>query len=105
VRAETRRRIEAARAQAEYLDRKPNGQAVTVVPPVVSSVLVDEMMAQAKWWTFSEIREKFEFSYDTVSRGFRGREGVLKVGSDYRVSDATLRKWLAEALAKGLKAA
>jgi len=103
MRAATRQRIRTAKAQAEHLERKANTEPVTSVPSLVSSVLLDEMLTQPKWWTFSEIKEKFAVSYDTVSRAFRGRDGVAKFGSDYRVSEAALREWLSDALTKGQK--
>jgi hypothetical protein len=104
MRAATRQRIQAARAQAEYLERKAASPAETL-SGIVHAALVDEMMTQPKWWTFSEIKEKFALSYDTVSRAFRGRDGVARFGSDYRVSEAALRAWLSEALTGGRKAA
>ena len=104
MRAATRQRIQAARAQAEHLERKATPSADTS-PRIVHATLVDEMMTQPKWWTFSEIKEKFALSYDTVSRAFRGRDGVGRFGSDYRVSEAALRAWLSEALKEGRKAA
>lgn len=70
----------------------------------VSPIVLDEMMTQTKWWTFAEIEEQFSISYDTVSRAFRGREGVAKFGSHYRVSDSAVRKWLAEVLTGGQQA-
>jgi DNA-binding LacI/PurR family transcriptional regulator len=105
MRAETRQRIQAARAQTEHRDRTANAETVIARSSIVPTVLVDQMMQQPKWWTFSEIKERFSVSYDTVSRAFRGHDGVAKFGSDYRVSESAVRHWLSEALAEGRKAA
>jgi hypothetical protein len=98
MRAATRQRIQAARVQAERQESKANTHEVARMHSPVSPVIVDEMLTQPKWWTFSEIKERFGVSYDTVSRSFRGRDGVAKFGSDYRVSEAALRHWLSGAL-------
>ena len=105
MRAATRHRIEAAKAEAERsgtraAQNKLDDNCPDLVPPFV----VEEMMHQPKWWTFMEIKETFGVSYDTVSRAFRGRGGVAKFGADYRVSDVAVRHWLRESLAHGRKA-
>jgi len=101
MRVATRQRLQAAREQAEHRECKPNEPSVASRHSPVSPVIVDEMLTQPKWWTFSEIKERFGVSYDTVSRAFRGRDGVAKFGSDYRVSEAALRQWLSGALTEG----
>jgi hypothetical protein len=63
------------------------------------------MLRQDKWHTFSELAERYGLSWDKIARDFKGRDGVAKFGSDYRVSDAAVKSWLAEALTNAKKAA
>lgn len=58
---------------------------------------VDRMLTD-RWYTFSEIANRFGVSDDKISRDFRGRDGVVKIGRTYRVSETAVRLWLAEAL-------
>jgi hypothetical protein len=105
MRAATRHRIQAAKAQADHLGtRAGQKESDDTCPDLVAPFVVEEMMHQPKWWTFMEIKETFAVSYDTVSRAFRGRDGVAKFGSDYRVSDVAVRHWLRESLAQGRNA-
>jgi hypothetical protein len=66
----------------------------------LSPALSDQVITE-KWYTFSELAERFKLGWDKVSRDFKGRDGVAKFGSDYRVSESAVRSWLTEALMKG----
>ena len=79
-------------------------KASTAVSVVLSPALVDQFM-QEKWFTFSELAEKFGFAWDKISRDFKGCDGVAKFGADYRVSESAVRSWLTEALESGKRAA
>jgi hypothetical protein len=101
MKATTKRLIEAAKAGAEHRERKAMTPAVSLrAVSTVSPVFVDQMLRQERWYTFAELAEKFSVSYDTISRTFRNRPGVLQWGSDYRVSEAEVKVWLTENLAK-----
>lgn len=99
----TKALIQKAKARAEHQDRK--SRAPSAVSPLLSPVLVEDMLRQDKWYTFAEIAERYGLSWDKIARDFKDRDGVAKFGSDYRVSDAAVRAWLAEALSKAKRAA
>jgi hypothetical protein len=97
--------MQAAKARAEHRERKATSQGPNAVTACVSPVLVDQLMREEKWWTFSELAERFRLSHDKISRDFKGRDGIARFGSDYRVSEAAVKSWLADALLKGAAAA
>jgi hypothetical protein len=93
MKAHVRQLIQAAKAQAEHRDRKPMTQAAPV-SACVSPAVIDPMMSEARWSTFTEIAERFRLKWDKVARDFKGRDGVVKFGSDYRVAEFAVRRWL-----------
>ena len=99
--------IQAAKAQADHRDHKAMGSASMSVSvrPCVSPVVLDAMMAETKWSTVSALAERFGFKWDHMAKEFKGRDGVLKSGSDYRVPEFAVRCWLAECAAKAKEAA
>jgi hypothetical protein len=103
MKATTKALIQAAKVRGEHHERKPVMQP-QVAPAVLSPALLDQFIAE-KWYTFSELAEKFGFAWDKIARDFKGRDGVAKFGNDYRVSESAVRLWLTEALENGKRAA
>ena len=92
-----RQLIQAAKAASQK--RRPELSRPSNV--VVGPVLVDLMLQEKEWNTFSELALKYGLSHDKIAKDFKGRDGVAKFGSDYRVSMAAQKAWLTECLMQG----
>lgn len=103
MKAEVRAAIQAIKDR-ERRQRKGMGQASISTGDPVSPILIDRMASETKWYRFKDLVLQFGMCYTKIAKDFKGRDGVVKYGSDYRVSEAAVKTWLAEATAKNKKA-
>jgi hypothetical protein len=103
VKASVKALIHAAKSIADHKPdipvRKP--PVSVCVPPVV----VDRLAGETEWSTFPQVATRFCLSWNAVAKQFVGRDGVIKVGSDYRVAEFAVRGWLSQCAQKAKEAA
>lgn len=100
--SQMRREIKALIEAAKNQRRKDMMQAktpagITSICPVAPQTR--DLAQETTWHTFPDLVQRYGLSHTKISKDFVGRDGVIKCGSDYRVSDTALREWLAEAAA------
>jgi len=67
------------------------------------TALLDQAVAETKWYSLKEIAKKHGLLYSTVHHQLKGKPGFTRFGRTIRVAEFLYRSWLESSVRDGLR--